>query len=56
MIATSILGFTDINLGEGDSKTSTTVKNSEGSGMKTDQAEKLDDLLNQSTRVLSKNN
>ena len=55
MAATSISGLINIGVGQGDSKTSTNVKNTKGSGMETDQAEQLGGLLGQSAKVLNRN-
>ena len=47
--------MTSVKQGHCVLKTSPKVKSSEGSGIETDQAGQMDALLNQSSRVLSKN-
>ena len=55
MIATSMLGSTNISIGLGDANSSRKARGSEGSGMETDKTEKLDALLKQSTKVMNEN-
>ena len=51
MVANSILGLTNIGIGQGDLKPYRKDKNSEDQVMETGQAEQLNVLLNQSARI-----
>ena len=50
-----MLGTTVISASQDDQNTGMKVKHSEGSGMEIDQAGQLNALLNESTKVLNKN-